>query len=218
MRRQSALANDYDTAYEVFVGDFYRPALSLPSDQVQNIVDLGANVGYATMYFAHVFPKAHVHCFEPHPRSFGALVDNLRRNNLMERVTLYQAAASSATMLQFLTDNRTCSTVVSESGDRTFRIMQLDLFDCLRGLRIDIFKMDIEGGEYSILGDDRFRQFSPAQIMMEWHSDQEHGDGKTWCVRRLEDLGYSVTIRFDRGHCGMLAAVRSKDSLDASLS
>lgn len=127
MRRDSAYANDHDTAYEVFISDFYRPDQSVPCDQALNIVDLGANVGYATMYHAHHLPKAHIYCFEPHPVSFGVLVDNLRRNHLMYRVTLYKAAASNVTRPQFLTDDAVCSTVVASAGDRRFRVTQLDL-------------------------------------------------------------------------------------------
>src|SRR5271166_2713900 len=122
MRRDSATANDHDTAYEVFVSDFYHPDGVAADGQTLNIVDLGANVGYATMYFAHHFPRAHLYCFEPHPNSFGVLVDNLRRNHLMDRVTLYKAAASNATRPQFLTDDAVCSTIVSDGGDGRLRV------------------------------------------------------------------------------------------------
>jgi FkbM family methyltransferase len=218
MRRDSPIANDHDTAYEVFVNNFYRPDGIAPGDQMLNIVDLGANVGYATMYFAHLFPKSHLYCFEPHPTSFAELVANLRRNHLLDRATLYKAAASNVMGSAFLTDDAVCSTIVSSDGDRRFRVTQLDLFECLRDVNVDILKVDIEGGEYAILGDDRFRQLLPSSVMMEWHSDQEHGDGKLWCVRRLESLGYQVTIRWDGGAFGAIAAVRPKDSLNASLS
>ncbi len=210
MRADSPYANDHDTAYEVFISDFYRPEQSVPTDRDLNIVDLGANVGYATMYYAHHFPKAHLYCFEPHPVSFGVLVDNLRRNHLMDRTTLYNAAASNVTGPRFLTDDAVCSTVVTTDGERRYKVTQLDLFDCLRDLNIDILKMDIEGGEYDILGDDRFRQLSPANILMEWHSDQAHGDGKLWCAQRLESLGYRLTVRWDGGAFGALAAARTK--------
>ena len=120
MRRDSATANDHDTAYEVFVSDFYRPD-GIPPGQALNIVDLGANVGYATLYFAHQFPNAQFDRFEPHPTSFAVLVDNLRRNHLMDRVTLYKAAASNATQPQFRRRRQLCSTIVSEGGDRRFR-------------------------------------------------------------------------------------------------
>lgn len=218
MRRDSPTANDHDTAYEVFVSDFYRPDAIAPGDQMLNIVDLGANVGYATMYFAHLFPKSHLYCFEPHPTSFAELVSNLRRNHLLDRVTLYKAAASNVTKSGFLTDDAVCSTIVSGDGDRRSRVMQLDLFECQLGVKVDILKVDIEGGEYAILGDDRFRQLLPANVMMEWHSDQEHGDGKLWCVRCLESLGYQVTVRWDGGAFGAIAAALPKDSLNASLS
>ena len=218
MRGDSPTANDHDTAYEVFVSDFYRPDGIVPSDQELTIVDLGANVGYATMYFAHLFPKSHLYAFEPHPTSFAELVANLRRNHLLERVTLYKAAASNVAGPQFLTDDAVCSTIVSGDGNRRFRVMQLDLFECLSGLHVDILKMDIEGGEYSVLGDDRFRRLLPRNVMMEWHSDQEHGDGKLWCVNRLESLGYRVTVRWDGGDFGAIAAAQPKDSLNASLS
>jgi FkbM family methyltransferase len=209
MRAHSASANDHDTAYEVFINDFYRPEQTAGM-RILNIVDLGANVGYATLYYAHCFPDAHLYCFEPHPVSFGLLVDNLRRNHLMQRATLYKAAASNVTSLRFLTDEAVCSTVVANDGDKRFRVTQLDIFSCLRDIPVDIFKMDIEGGEYEILGDDRFRQLSPAHVLMEWHSTPERGDGKAWCTERLKTLGYRVNVRWDGGAFGAIAAQREQ--------
>jgi FkbM family methyltransferase len=44
------------------------------------ILDVGANIGFFTLLFAHTFPDCEVHAFEPNPYSFGRLQENLKAN------------------------------------------------------------------------------------------------------------------------------------------
>jgi len=52
--------------------------------------------------------------------------------------------------------------------------------------------MDIEGGEYAILSDDRFKHLNVKLITMEWHNIESHPDGFSWVKERLSALGYKV--------------------------
>ncbi len=80
-----APATDLGVAYEVFVSEAYRPPRPLRRE-VHTIVDVGANVGYATVYLASRYPAARIIAFEPHPRHVGQLAKQLRANDLDRRV------------------------------------------------------------------------------------------------------------------------------------
>ena len=43
----------------------------------------------------------------------------------------------------------------------------MDLFDALRGA--DVLKLDIEGGEWALLGDPRWATVDVRAVVMEWH-------------------------------------------------
>jgi Methyltransferase FkbM domain len=53
--------------------------------------------------------------------------------------------------------------------------------------------MDIEGGEYAILNDQRLETVNINTIVWEWHNTEEIPNGHQWCSERLTALGYNVT-------------------------
>ena len=77
-----------DLFEEIFVDQRYRIALGRP-DPV--ILDCGANVGLATLFFKLHYPAARLTSFEPAPACFELLRRNVADNGLSD-VTLVQAA------------------------------------------------------------------------------------------------------------------------------
>src|SRR3989442_1502451 len=46
------------------------------------IIDCGSNVGVSVLYFKSLFPKARILAFEPDPKVFACLEENLRKNSV----------------------------------------------------------------------------------------------------------------------------------------
>lgn len=84
-----------------------------------------------------------------------------------------------------------------------------DFFRRSDGDPIDILKMDIEGGEFALLEDERFSQVSAKLFIMEWHESDSRTRGRAWCRTRLHQLGYDVSDIWESDDCGMLIAERS---------
>src|SRR4051794_6387993 len=61
---------------EVFSGKSY-PLMPL-TGEVRTIVDIGANIGAATLYFALHYPQARIFSFEPAPNCYALLAQNIR--------------------------------------------------------------------------------------------------------------------------------------------
>src|SRR5690349_947133 len=57
------------------------------------ILDMGAHIGLATLYFKQIYPEATITAFEPHPGNFAILQKNVLENQL-KNVALVQAAVA----------------------------------------------------------------------------------------------------------------------------
>jgi FkbM family methyltransferase len=197
--------NDYGVAYDVYVHRYYTCPRPIARDEVRLVVDLGANTGFTCLHFLTQFPKAEVIAFEPHPRHAAQCRVNLAINTVSSRVTLYEAAAGTAPGRFVLTDDGTASTILSGSTEG-IPVEMVDIFPLLTGRRIDLFKMDIEGGEHAILGDPRFPKLDIARLVMEWHGDENDRDR---CLAILQAIGYETEKIFDEDSLGMLWAFRN---------
>jgi FkbM family methyltransferase len=207
LRPNSSGNNDYGVAYEVFVHEYYNDRGRIPTN-VELIVDLGVNVGYSLLYFLHKWPNCRVIGFEPHPHHFSQAARNLVLDGSRARVQLYAQAAGARTRPARLTDSRSSSTVIETSSADAFGIEIVDIFPILEGKHIDILKMDIEGGEYEILTDDRFEQLDVDVIVMEWHSRGNGIEDKSWCERRLGRFGFNIEEIITEPSWGMFWAIR----------
>ena len=151
-------------AREVFFTHGYAPqetalvrALLRPG---HTFLDVGANWGYFTLLGAHlVGPHGRVVAFEPDPRLFRTLAWNLRANALSRVRALPLAAADRAGAFTLAgyepgQANRGVSSLVAVPTGATFTVRGTRLDDALdaEGVdRVDLLKMDIEGGEKAAL-------------------------------------------------------------------
>lgn len=168
------------------------------------VLDCGAHIGEYTALFASlVGPDGEVHAFEPDPRVFGILLENIHRNGLknvrawqkalgeMERVTEFRLATdptgSALAQLASDADGETAQVVVTT----------LDAYVEEFGLkRVDAIKVDVEGAEELLwAGSGRLlSEVCPGFIVIECHRKPDP------IVHRLENCGYRVSVRQDNLH------------------
>lgn len=121
------------------------------------VLDIGAFVGWYTLLAARqVGAQGKVYAFEPDPRNFDLLGENLRLNRVDSRVICLPRAVSDEAGVQpfFLHggDQSRSSLIPSGGGHESTTATTVvldDFFD--RGIKIDVVKMDIEGGEVHAL-------------------------------------------------------------------
>ncbi len=202
-------ARDLTTAHDLFVSEIYEPSAACGAGPGSLILDVGANVGYSSLYFAKRFPDSRVLAFEPHPE-FASLFDrHMALNGVSSRVTLLPAAAHTAAGTAILTDAEDSSALVDCPGIGTIDVPAVDFFDAAGTGQVALLKMDVEGAEVPLLTDPRFEHLDVHMLLLEWHDPSGSGGGKTWCVDRLEALGYHVSLgRQDGAHTGLITAVR----------
>lgn len=121
-------------------------------DGLRRIVDAGANVGLATLYFQQQFPDAVIAAVEPHPGNAGAFRGNTAH---LPGVELFEAALhnrSGETLA--VTDEGFGSngfmTRPDGGGQGVAEVPSVSIADIMARMGwkdIDLVKVDIEGGE-----------------------------------------------------------------------
>jgi FkbM family methyltransferase len=164
------------------------------------ILDLGANVGYFTVFASLRFPGSRLVAFEPDPANAELMRQTLAANGLS--CELVEAAATTKDgQVPFSSGGFTLSRI--EAGGEPVRAV-----DVLPRLpEFDLAKIDIEGGEWELLADPRFGEAAPAALALEHHTHLAPVDADAEEI--LERAGYSIERRlpFDEGH-GLLWAFR----------
>jgi FkbM family methyltransferase len=140
---------DLFVLHEVFGTDCY----ALPGTVIEDatvIVDLGANVGLTTLYYAARAPRARIVAVEPNPSNVAILRKNV--DVLGSRVSVLEAAIAAVGGEARFDDSREAwGGAISSAGTITVRALSLDdLIEQHRLDHIDVLKVDIEGGEVDL--------------------------------------------------------------------
>ena len=129
-----------DREYDLPIGDM-RPKF---------IIDGGANVGCASVFFAQKFPQASIWAFEPENSNYDILEQNGKR---FDNITAMKAAIWSSDTdveIQNPSDEKWAFRVQQASIDGSSRVQALSIPSILKMAgedRVDILKLDIEGAE-----------------------------------------------------------------------
>lgn len=133
-----------------------------------HVVDLGANVGFFSASVLGRYPGASVVAFEPAPENIELLQLSVAANPECDWSVVPAAAGVADGEVPFkgglFTNSR-----VAEAGEATTSVPSVDVFPYLAG--VDLLKIDIEGSEWAILEDDRFRALAVPVVALEYHSE-----------------------------------------------
>ena len=161
---------------EVFTSDLYYFETNNPTPF---IIDAGAHIGLATLYFKKNFPGAEVLAIEPNPESFRLLEKNIFENQL-DGVTTVQAALSNTTGTETLhldeTDEQWHSTASFHKGSWVGSQKSQELSVPTHTLSefitkpVDFLKLDIEGAEQKVLMEAESALPLVQEIHIEYHT------------------------------------------------
>jgi FkbM family methyltransferase len=122
------------------------------------VFDVGANIGAYTVLFAQWTGAAgRVFAFEPSPQSIAGLREQLRLNDLSDRVEIVEAAVSErAGTAAFDCGGASGTNALVTDAGRGAHVIRvettsLDAFCASRGVHPSIVKIDVEGAELEAL-------------------------------------------------------------------
>lgn len=144
--------SDVSVLQEVFLNREY--ALDVPPPHV--VLDLGANFGAASVYFAHAWPKARIFALEPNPETFRRLEAVTAGYPLITCLNYAMGDRDGTSDFVVSTDHIGSSLLRPDPNGRTITVMTRSLASLMAELglaHIDVLKFDIEGAEEALFRD-----------------------------------------------------------------
>ena len=131
-----SLNGDYETKERDFIKNHIK--------KTDIVIDIGANMGYYTLFFSSLAAK--VYAFEPDPTNFSILQKNIAANKLTNVITEQKAVSNkNGTTYLKLNSLNTGGHHITEISKDTIPIDTVILDDYID--HADFIKMDIEGAE-----------------------------------------------------------------------
>ncbi|MCW5606076.1 MAG: FkbM family methyltransferase [Burkholderiales bacterium] len=184
---------------DIFLDDVY--GLRDIRAPFSRILDIGANVGFFSLYARTLFPEALIHAYEPN----ALLAPYLRNQAQSSDIELFfEAVGLKAGKVRL--DAGSESVLARSSVDSQGDIPQISLAEAVRrmGGRVDLVKLDCEGAEWQIL-QDRETWRNVGCLAMEYHlfAPQTSHDGISALV---ESAGFAITFQKQDPNGGIIHA------------
>jgi FkbM family methyltransferase len=120
------------------------------------IIDCGANIGVATLYFKWLYPESKVYSFEADIETSKLLKKNAADNNLKDVFIFNNAVSNKDSAMSFFIDKHEKGSLhMSINRDRIknakeIKIKSIDFSEFIKNKKVDFLKMDIEGEEKNV--------------------------------------------------------------------
>lgn len=170
--------------FEDGIKDIYSPEV---------IIDCGANIGLATLYFQYRYPEAFIYSLEPEPSNYILLKKNVSSYNNIQ--TFEKALWSGSERLKLKINTEKDSFYVSESTEKnTINIEAVSLNDFIKENcinQIDLLKIDIEGSELPLFKSNLEWLAKTDVIILEIH--ERINPGSTAYINNLLSDSFSIS-------------------------
>lgn len=177
--------------------------------RVEKILDLGGNIGLATLYLKKLYPEARVTVVEPFAENLKLLKKNVEENQLARVEIVEGAVVGRGGEVELYADKSEggwYSMVGIKRGGWTgkqeskkLKVISIKLGE-LVGEGVDLVKIDIEGAEEAVLAAEEGVLKRVGNIMLEYHPISRGGEERI--LEILNRRGYQVEVKEDPDKLG----------------
>lgn len=177
---------------EIFINEIYKFEVKKANPL---IIDGGANIGLATIYFKTLYPGAKILAFEPDPDIFKIMKNNIEAFGFKNIVLEQKGLWNENTKLTFNHEGADSGSFNNNSHNfnSTKKIGVISLKSILKS-RIDLLKLDIEGAETIVLQDIKDDLKFVDRIFVEYHSFVNEKQSLNQIIDILSKAGFRLFI------------------------
>jgi len=154
------------------------------------VIDIGANIGDSSIYFALNKAK-YVIALEPYPFTFNLAVQNIKVNNLNNKIKILNSGYGKASEIVKV-DEKMRDTfgaiLVSSNEGKEVKLYSLEMLINEFDIKEAVLKIDCEGCEYNILNEDDGVLKKFKRIVLEFHYGYKNIESK------LKNAGFSTEV------------------------
>lgn len=146
------------------------------------IIDCGAHIGLATIFFKRKFPLAKITAIEANPHTVKYLEKNVIANQLQDVKIIHGALSEKSGMVPLYIDPKShfpwswddsiikgiWNDRLSKRERKIIYVPTVRLSDIIKA-KVDLIKMDIEGAEYEVIKDSESKLELVDSIVLEFH-------------------------------------------------
>jgi FkbM family methyltransferase len=173
------------------------------------ILDIGANIGNSSLFFASINSHAQIFAYEPHPVTFKRATENIQCNSFknIKLVNIGLGEKKGTLKLYEVNEhNPGMNRIFAEDRDMPFKEIEIDVLDNFisekRIPKIDLIKIDVEGFEYSVLKGGRNSIIESRPILfieLDDNNLRENNESAKKLIELLLPFGYKSICRADNG-------------------
>lgn len=175
--------------FEIFV---FKEYLFVSNKKAPLILDCGAHIGIALLFFKQKYPNAVIIAFEPQQTNVSLLKQNITDNRLKDVTIVSSAVSNHVGNMPLYTSganksswgNSLQASSDSSSKQLTETVSVIKLSSYL-DQKIDFLKMDIEGAEVDVLREIEPKIRNVQQLVIEIHNQIGSANNRLFFVRNF---------------------------------
>lgn len=177
--KSSKTSSDLGTIREIWVNREYNPN-GFDIKNGYSVIDIGAHKGYFSVFAGLQAKDVFVYSFEPFSNNYNFLVDNIKLNDLQNRVKVFNIGISGYKSKKrlYISKEDMGGHSIYRKGGEFVEIDCITLKDILRMNKIekcDFLKLDCEGAEYEILFNTSENTLNKiSKISLEYHEVSQY--------------------------------------------
>lgn len=158
------------------------------------IIDCGSNIGLSIIFFKKKFPGAVIDAFEPDPRIFEVLKNNIDKRGLTAISLHNTAIAAEDGELKFRPDGGFSGKITKDELPDLITVKAEKLSPYLNK-PVDFLKIDIEGAETEVLFEIRNNLDVVRNLFIEYHSVNGEDQNLDQLLKILKEKKFRVHIK-----------------------